>query len=77
MMCTWSHFRIIGTGLAMAVAITLLPVNDIAKLASGFKIMVFIVINGNGCVIVLRKASTGNDASNMINSKDVSSHAHC
>ena len=50
------HLSIIGTGLAMAVVITLLPVHDIAKLASGFKIMIFIVING--CVIVLRRAST-------------------
>ena len=49
------HLAIIGTGIAMAVAITLLPVGDIAKLASGFKIMIFIVING--CVIVLRRAS--------------------
>jgi len=49
------HLSIIGTGIAMAVAITLLPVHDIAKLASGFKIMIFIVINA--CVIVLRRAS--------------------
>jgi len=49
------HLAIIGTGIAMAAAITLLPVHDIAKLASGFKIMIFIVINA--CVIVLRKAS--------------------
>lgn len=49
------HLSIIGTGIAMAAAITLLPVHDIAKLASGFKIMIFIVING--CVIVLRRAS--------------------
>ena len=49
------HLSILGTGLAMALAITLLPVHDIAKLASGFKIMIFIVING--CVIVLRRAS--------------------
>ena len=49
------HLAIIGTGIAMAGAITLLPVGDIAKLASGFKIMIFIVINC--CVIVLRRAS--------------------
>jgi amino acid transporter len=49
------HLAIIGTGIAMAAAITLLPVHDIAKLASGFKIMIFIVINA--CVIVLRRAS--------------------
>ncbi len=50
------HLSILGTGLAMAAAITLLPVHDIAKLASGFKIMIFIVINM--CVIVLRRASS-------------------
>ena len=49
------HLAIIGTGIAMAAAIILLPVHDIAKLASGFKIMIFIVINA--CVIVLRRAS--------------------
>ncbi len=49
------HLSIIGTGIAMAAAITLLPVEDVAKLASGFKIMIFIVINA--CVIVLRRAS--------------------
>ena len=49
------HLSIIGTGIAMALAITLLPVHDIAKLASGFKIMIFIIINA--CVIVLRRAS--------------------
>lgn len=49
------HLAIIGTGIAMAASITLLPVQDIAKLASGFKIMIFVVINC--CVIVLRRAS--------------------
>ena len=49
------HLAILGTGIAMALSITLLPVHDIAKLASGFKIMIFIIING--CVIVLRRAS--------------------
>ena len=49
------HFAIVGTGIAMAASITLLPLQDIAKLASGFKIMIFIVINA--CVIVLRRAS--------------------
>ena len=49
------HLAIIGTGIAMAASVTLLPVQDVAKLASGFKIMVFIVINA--CVIVLRRAS--------------------
>jgi len=50
------HWAIIGTGLSMAVAITFLPVHDVAELASGFKIMIFIVING--CVIVLRRAAS-------------------
>mgnify|MGYP002879631045 CR=1 FL=1 len=49
------HWAIIGTGLAMGAAITFLPVHDVAKLASGFKIMIFIVINA--CVIVLRRSS--------------------
>ena len=49
------HWAIIVTGLSMAAAITFLPVHDVAELASGFKIMIFIVING--CVIVLRSAS--------------------
>ena len=49
------HLSIIITGLAMAATLTFLPVKDIAKLASGFKIMIFIVINC--CVIVLRTAS--------------------
>ena len=49
------HLAIIGTGLAMAASITFLPVHDVAKLASGFKIIIFIVINA--CVIVLRNSS--------------------
>ena len=49
------YWAIIVTGLSMAAAITFLPVKDVAKLASGFKIMIFIVINA--CVIVLRTAS--------------------
>ena len=49
------HLAIVGTGIAMGLSITLLPVEDIAKLASGFKIMIFITINA--CVIVLRRAS--------------------
>ncbi len=49
------HLSIIGTGIAMAVAILLLDTHEVAKLASGFKIMIFIVINA--CVIVLRRAS--------------------
>ena len=50
------HWAIIGTGLSMAAAITFLPVHDVAELASGFKIMIFIVING--CVIVLRGSAS-------------------
>ncbi len=49
------HLSIIGTGIAMAAAIILLDTHEVAKLASGFKIMIFIVINA--CVIVLRRAS--------------------
>ena len=49
------HLAIIGTGIAMGICISFLPVKDIAKLASGFKIMIFIVMNC--CVIVLRKSS--------------------
>jgi len=49
------HRAIIGTGIAMGVAILVLPVQDVAKLASGFQIMVFVVINS--CVIVMRMAS--------------------
>ncbi len=50
------HWAIIGTGLSMAAAITFLPVHDVAELASGFKIMIFIAINC--CVIVLRRSSS-------------------
>ena len=49
------HWAIIGTGVAMGLAITFLPVHDVAELASGFKIMIFMLING--CVIVLRTSS--------------------
>ena len=49
------HWAIIGTGLAMGLSITFLPVHDVAELASGFKIMIFMLING--CVIVLRSSS--------------------
>ena len=49
------HLSIIGTGIAMAAAIIFLDTHAVAKLASGFKIMIFIVINA--CVIVLRRAS--------------------
>ena len=48
------HWPIIITGIAMLLAILFLPVKDVAKLASGFKIMVFMMINS--CVIVLRRS---------------------
>ncbi len=49
------HWAIIGTGLSMAVAILFLPVHDVAELASGFNLMVFILINA--CVLVLRNSA--------------------
>lgn len=49
------HWAIIGTGLSMAAAIIYLPVHDVAEFASGFNIMVFIVINL--CVLVLRTSA--------------------
>ncbi|MDP6912568.1 MAG: amino acid permease [Candidatus Thalassarchaeaceae archaeon] len=49
------HWAIVGTGIAMGLAITFLPVHDVAELASGFKIMIFMLINA--CVIVLRSSS--------------------
>ncbi len=49
------HWAIIVTGLSMAAAITFLPVHDVAELASGFKIMIFIVINC--CLLRLRRSS--------------------
>ena len=52
------HWPIILTGIAMALAILYLPVSDVAKLASGFQIMIFIVVNS--CVIVLRKTAKEN-----------------
>jgi len=47
------HWPILITGGVMGAVVILLPVADIAKLASGFKIMIFMVINF--CVIVLRR----------------------
>jgi amino acid transporter len=49
------HWAIIITGLTMAICILTLPVKDVAKLASGFQIMVIMVLNLS--VIVLRKAN--------------------
>ena len=50
------HLAIFATGIAMAVSIIVLPVQDVAKLASGFQIMIFIIVNS--AVIVLRRASS-------------------
>ena len=41
----------------MAIAILTIPVGDVAKLASGFKIMIFMLINST--VIVLRRLPDG------------------
>lgn len=49
------HWPIIITGLLMAVAILLLPVEDVAKLASGFQIMVYILMCGT--VFIFRRAN--------------------
>ena len=49
------HWAILATGLVMGMAILLLPLKDVVKLASGFKIMIFIMINT--CVIILRQTS--------------------
>jgi APA family basic amino acid/polyamine antiporter len=49
------HWAIVGTGISMAAAIMYLPVHDVAELASGFNIMVFIAINA--CVLVLRTSA--------------------
>ena len=48
------HWPIIVTGVMMLLAIIYLPVKDVAKLASGFKIMIFMLINS--CVIILRRS---------------------
>ena len=53
------HWAIIITGLTMAVCLVVLPVKDVAKLASGFQIMVFMMINL--CLIVLRSAVASHD----------------
>jgi amino acid transporter len=53
------HWPIILTGAAMALAIFYVPLKDVVKLASGFKIMIFMMINS--CVIILRKTSKEHD----------------
>ena len=49
------HWAILSTGVVMGMAILLLPLKDVVKLASGFKIMIFIMINS--CVIILRQTN--------------------
>ena len=49
------HWAIIITAITMAISILTLPVKDVAKLASGFQIMVIVALNVS--VIVLRAAS--------------------
>ncbi len=53
------QLSIIFTGLSMGLAITFLPVHDVAELASGFKIMIFIMINVS--VIILRTSSSSHN----------------
>lgn len=53
------HWPIIFTGGAMLIAIMYLPVKDVAKLASGFKIMIFMLINS--CVLILRNSKDSQD----------------
>ncbi len=50
------QWSIILTGVAMGVCILTLPVKDVAKLASGFQIMVIVALNA--CVIVLRRGNS-------------------
>jgi basic amino acid/polyamine antiporter, APA family len=53
------HWPILVTAFAMALAIFFVPLKDVVKLASGFKIMIFIMINT--CVIILRRTSKEHD----------------
>ena len=53
------HIPILVTGVAMGLAIVFVDLKDVVKLASGFKIMIFIMINS--CVIVLRQTSEKHD----------------
>jgi len=53
------HIPILITGVAMGMAIIFVDLKDVVKLASGFKIMIFIMINS--CVIVLRQTSEKHD----------------
>ena len=60
------HWPIILTGAAMALAIFYVPLKDVVKLASGFKIMIFMMINS--CVIILRQTSKEHDWNPSYNS---------
>lgn len=60
------HWPILLTGIAMALAIFFVPLKDVVKLASGFKIMIFIMINS--CVIILRQTSKEHDWNPSYNS---------
>jgi len=53
------HWAIILTGAMMALVLITLPVKEVAKLASGFQIMVFIIVNI--CIIVLRSVKKGHE----------------
>ena len=53
------HWAIIITGITMAICIITLPVKDVAKLASGFQIMVIVALNIS--VIILRSANLNHD----------------
>jgi hypothetical protein len=50
----------------MALAIFFVPLKDVVKLASGFKIMIFMMINS--CVIILRQTSKEHDWNPSYNS---------
>lgn len=53
------HWAIILTAVAMAISILTLPVKDVAKLASGFQIMVIVALNVS--VIILRSENPKHD----------------
>ena len=53
------HWAIIITGITMAICIITLPVKDVAKLASGFQIMVIVALNIS--VIILRSGNLNHD----------------
>ena len=53
------HWAIIITGITMAISIITLPVKDVAKLASGFQIMVIVALNIS--VIILRSENPKQD----------------